>query len=111
MIQLSANHINRCWIPVQRLIHHGSPDRGKDGCANSSSEGQLGRGGSAECDWVAFISGATFDLGLVGDAQQGGVGGGIASSGRHAALAVETIEARDTGECWTQEMQRDDEPM
>lgn len=80
------------------LVKHASPHRSHDGCPNGSSEGQPGRGGAAERDRVALVRITAFDLGLIGDEQQGAVGSGVASGWLPAALVVESHKGGDAGE-------------
>lgn len=76
---------------------HAPQHRGQDGCSQGCGQRDPGGRGAAELHRVALVCRAAVDLNLVGDSQQGAVGGGVAAGGLHAALCV---EAHSAGDAW-----------
>lgn len=82
------------------VSHHASPHTGQEGGATDASQGHLGGRGAADCHRVALVCGAAVQFGLVGDPQDGSVGGDVAAGRLSAALRVEAHGAGDGWERW-----------
>lgn len=96
-----------CWrkcrkgrqVRVGALVH-APKRRGQDGRSQGCGQRHPGWRGAAELHGVALVCRAAVDLELVGDSQQGAVGGDVAAGGLHAALCVEAHGAGDGWETW-----------
>lgn len=90
------------------VLQDASPHWDQGGAAEGSCQAHPGGGGAAQRHRVALVCWAALDGVAVADAQQGGVGGHVATAGVvQAALKVEAHEVGQGRETWAGIMELD----